>query len=61
MALDKSCESNRASHRVLFMALINEVFDQISQTDFGQSASSVYLGVAPGVFHPYIGVRNSVY
>jgi len=46
---------------VLFMALINEVFDQISQTDFGQSASSVYLGVAPGVFHPYIGVRNSVY
>jgi len=41
--------------------MINEVFDQIPPTDFGQSANSVHLGLAPEVFHPHIGVRNSVY
>jgi len=40
---------------------MNEVSDQIPQTDFGQSAGSVHLGLALGVFHPHIGVRNNVY
>jgi len=41
--------------------MINEVFDQIPHTDFGQFVGSVHLGLAPGVFHPHIGVRNNVY
>ena len=41
--------------------MINEVSDQIPQTDFGQFIGSVHLGLAPEVFHPYIGVRNNVH
>jgi len=41
--------------------MINEMSDQISHTDFGQSAGSVYLGLDPEVFHPHMGVRNNVY
>jgi len=37
------------------------VSDQIPQTDFGQSAGSVHLGLAPKIFHHHIGLRNSIY
>jgi len=41
--------------------MINEVSDQIPQTDFRQSTGSIHLGLASEVFHRYIGERNIVY